>query len=195
MSSTPKWICVECGQTLTRYTSGKRHNTTLHSDMALIVEYTEYLIGLATGKYKPPKDSPKTFRRKKSLIDNSSNLDIGNSINPNFLNYNYYNNFKDKNYDIDYSMNDPISLERLSPEKLASQQNLPYLDSMIEKYENKLKGFLPPNKINELMNQIIITAMSTCIDNKKRLDRLIEKIDRVVAFIRITKRREDYTPN
>lgn len=194
MSSIPNWICVECGQTLTRYTSGKRHNTTLHSDMALIVEYTDYLIGLATGKYKPPKDSPKSFRRKKSLTVNSSNLNIGNSTNPNFINYDC-NNFKDKNYDIDYSMNDPISLERLSLQQLFFQQNLPYIDSIIEKYENKLKGFLPPNEINELINQMIIIPVSTRIDNKEKLDRLIKKTERFVAYIRIVKRKEGYTPN
>jgi hypothetical protein len=41
----------------------KRHNHNLHSGMAIIVEYTDYIAGLASGKYT--EASPKSFIRKK----------------------------------------------------------------------------------------------------------------------------------
>ena len=42
------------GETFPRRSSGTRHNLNLHSGVSMVVRFTDYVIGVISGKYKPP---------------------------------------------------------------------------------------------------------------------------------------------
>ena len=60
------YVCTLCSQTFTRKPSGERHNLNLHSGMAAIVRFIDYIVGRIAGRYQP--SNPLVFRRKKNVI-------------------------------------------------------------------------------------------------------------------------------
>lgn len=72
------YACTLCSETFTRKPSGDRHNLNLHSGMAPIVRFIDYIVGRIEGRYQP--SNPLLFRRKNNDIhrkNNSLSLDNG----------------------------------------------------------------------------------------------------------------------
>ena len=67
MSTKQNWACALCGETFTRRSSGTRHNLNLHSGVSMVVRFTDYVIGVISGKYKPPDPLATSIRRKSGL--------------------------------------------------------------------------------------------------------------------------------
>jgi hypothetical protein len=179
MTSKPNYACLKCGQTLTRYESGKRHNHTLHSNMAIIVEYTDYIAGLVSGKYKPPEDPPKSFRRKNSFQSKFLDVKMNNDhcILPIFNKKSH-----DSNNNHEQSNSTNTFFNHFIP------NNADLIDSIIEKYEQKLLPFLSKEEINKIIYTWIIIPLSTVIDSKEEFYNYIKCVDNLVAYIRILKR-------
>ncbi len=74
------------------------------------------------------------------------------------------------------------------------KDNAALIDSIIEKYEEKLKPFLRPEEINKFVRDFIIRPItSTLINNGEQLSRHIKMLNNVVGWIRITRRFGDKT--
>lgn len=74
------------------------------------------------------------------------------------------------------------------------KDNAAHIDSIIEKYDEKLKPFLSKEEINEFIRDWIIKPISSkYINNVEELNTYIKKIDNVVGYIRISKRLGDKT--
>jgi hypothetical protein len=70
------YVCTLCSETFTRRPSGERHNLNLHSGMAPIVRFIDYIIGRIEGRYQP--SDPLLFRHKNKYThrkNNSSSMD------------------------------------------------------------------------------------------------------------------------
>jgi hypothetical protein len=65
------YICTLCSQTFTRRLSGERHNLNLHSGMAPIVRFIDYIVGRIEGRYHP--SNPLLFRRKNKYTHRKNN--------------------------------------------------------------------------------------------------------------------------
>ncbi len=179
MVSKANWICQKCGQGFTRCTSGKRHNANLHSNMALIVESSDYYIGITTGKYKPPEAPPALFKRTKSFNTNFVDIKIRNETidhcTSNRNNYDFNNNdhpnFKDN-----------LFCNHFIPDNAA------LIDTIIEKYEEKLSRFLTSEEVNKIIYEFMIIPLSTIIDSKESFYNHIKRVDNLVAYLRILNR-------
>jgi hypothetical protein len=60
------YLCTLCSQTFTRKLSGEGHNLGLHSGMAPIVRFIDYIVGRIGGRYHP--SNPLLFRHKNKYI-------------------------------------------------------------------------------------------------------------------------------
>lgn len=176
------WICQTCGQTFTRYSSGKRHNANLHSNMSLIVESTDYYVGITNGKYKPPDSPPASFRKRNSFKSNFLDIKIRNGHD---THHSIFNN--QKGYDIDNHGHSNSKSD--SPFNHFIPDNAALIDSIIEKYEQKLSPFLSQEEINKIINDWVILPLSTIIDSKESFYNYIQNVDNLVGYIRILKRR------
>lgn len=175
------WICQTCGQTFTRYSSGKRHNANLHSNMSLVVESTDYYVGITNGKYKPPDSPPASFRKRNSFKSNFLGIKIRNG---HYTHHSIFNNQKSYNIDNHDHSNSKSDL----PFNHFIPDNAALIDSIIEKYEQKLSPFLSQEEINKIMYDWIIIPLSTIIDSKESFYNHIQKVDNLVGYIRILKR-------
>ena len=73
-------VCTLCSETFTRKPSGDRHNLNLHSGMAPIVRFIDYVVGRIEGRYQP--SNPLLFRRKNNVIHRKNNsLSLDNCKN------------------------------------------------------------------------------------------------------------------
>lgn len=71
------------------------------------------------------------------------------------------------------------------------QDNAAHIDSIIEKYDEKLKPYLSMEEINKFVQDWIIHPItSTYVDNMEELNKHIRKVDNYVGYIRIKKRLE-----
>lgn len=66
------WVCTICGQDFTRRSSGKRHNSNLHSGSANLVRPLDYIAGRLNGQISPPAHDPWAYRRNEHK-DHSDN--------------------------------------------------------------------------------------------------------------------------
>ena len=74
------YVCTLCSETFTRKPSGDRHNLNLHSRMAPIVRFIDYIVGRIEGRYQP--SNPLLFRRKNNVIHRKNNaLSLDNCKN------------------------------------------------------------------------------------------------------------------
>jgi hypothetical protein len=74
------YVCTLCSETFTRKPSGDRHNLNLHSGMAPIVRFIDYIVGRIEGRYQP--SNPLLFRRKNNVIHRENNsLSLDNCKN------------------------------------------------------------------------------------------------------------------
>src|SRR5680860_620617 len=137
MSTKENWACALCGQTFTRRSSGTRHNLNLHSGVSMVVRFTDYVIGVISGKYKPPHPLATSIRRKSIL--NFLNNKVRNQYNTtSYFNedrHEYINNYSYPEHSKSYSQDK-------SPYRNFLLDNATVIDSIIEKYEHKLKPFL-----------------------------------------------------
>jgi hypothetical protein len=92
------------------------------------------------------------------------------------------------NYPIDFNIDDkPIFKDFF-------KDNAALIDSIIEKYDDKLKPFLSQDERNKFVLEYIIRPMSsTFINNKEKLSRHIKMLNNVVGWIRIMRRLGDKT--
>ena len=65
------YVCTLYSETFTRKPSGERHNLNLHSGMAPIVRFIDYIVGRIEGRYQP--SNPLLFRRKNNDIHRKNN--------------------------------------------------------------------------------------------------------------------------
>ena len=65
------YVCTLCSQTFTRRLSGERHNLNLHSGMAPIVKFIDYIVGRIEGRYHP--SNPLLFRCKNKYMQRKNN--------------------------------------------------------------------------------------------------------------------------
>jgi hypothetical protein len=65
MTNIPNYICAIDGMMFGRYSNAKRHNLNIHRNTGTIVGTTEYLVGVSTGKYRPPVDSLAMSRNRR----------------------------------------------------------------------------------------------------------------------------------
>ena len=74
------------------------------------------------------------------------------------------------------------------------KDNAALIDSIIEKYDDKLKPFLSGEEINKFVRECIIRPItSTYINNSEELSIHIKMLNNVVGFIRIRRRLGDKT--
>ena len=66
--------------------------------------------------------------------------------------------------------------------------NAALIDSIIEKYEQKLSPFLSKEEINKIIYDWVIFPLSTIIDSKESFYNHIRNVDNLVGYIRILKR-------
>jgi hypothetical protein len=72
------------------------------------------------------------------------------------------------------------------------QDNTAYIDSIIEKYDEKLKPFLSMEEINKFVQDWIIHPItSTYVNNMEELNKHIKMLDNYIGYIRIKKRLGD----
>jgi hypothetical protein len=74
--SKPLWACPTCGEDFTRKSSAVRHSSKLHNGTSLPVRYINYLTGMLSGQYPPPKTPPRLMGRKNRTVADSSRGDI-----------------------------------------------------------------------------------------------------------------------
>ena len=67
--SKPNWACATCGMYSSRKESVRRHIKNLHSSNAILVSYTDYLIGRQSGIYAPHSNPMYISKNKPSLAD------------------------------------------------------------------------------------------------------------------------------
>jgi hypothetical protein len=67
--SKRNWACATCGMDSSRKESVKRHIKKLHSGNAIIVSYTDYLIGRQSGIYSPHSNPMYISKNEPSLAD------------------------------------------------------------------------------------------------------------------------------
>jgi hypothetical protein len=175
------YVCQKCGQTFTRYTSGKRHNNNLHSNMAMIVESIDYFAGISNGKYKQPDGPPSSFRKRNSFKSNFLDVKLSNEncIIPIFNNQ--------KNHDSNNNHNDSNPKNTLLFNQFIPN-NAALIDSIIEKYEQKLLPYLTKEEVNKIIYKWIIIPLSTIIDSKEDFYNYINSVDNLVGYVRILKR-------
>ena len=65
------------------------------------------------------------------------------------------------------------------------------IDSIIEKYELKLKPFLSKDELSRFTKAFIIFPIFSFIDSREKLDLHIKFLDNLVGFIRISRRLGD----
>jgi hypothetical protein len=185
MTSKANWICQKCGQSFTRHTSGKRHNAKLHSNMSLIIEFSEYYVGITKGKYNLPEGPPALFKRNKSFNSNFLDIKFRNENNNNNNNNNQSmsnENSYDCNNHSNSNFKDSLLFNHFIPDNAA------LIDSIIEKYEQKLLPFLSKEEINKIIYKHVIIPLSTFIDSKEAFYKHMNRIDNLVGYIRILKR-------
>ena len=176
------YVCQKCGQTFTRHSSGRRHNDNLHSNMAIIVESIDYFAGIANGKYKPPDGPPSSYRKKNSFRSNFMDIKIKNEkcILPIFNNQRSHDS--NNNHNDDSNAKNTLLFNHFIP------NNAAFIDSIIEKYEQKLLPYLSKEEFNKFIQKWIIIPLSTYIECKEDFYNYINYIDNVVGYIRILKR-------
>lgn len=186
MVSKFNYVCQKCGQTFTRHASGKRHNNNLHSNMAIIIDSIDYFAGIANGKYKPPEGPPSSFRKKNFISSNFTDIKMKNEkcILPIFNNQRNHdtNNNHNNNDDDDPNAKSSLLFNNFIP------NNAAFIDSLIEKYEQKLLPFLSKEEVNRFIQKWIIIPLSTIIENRDDFYNYINCIDNMVGYIRILKR-------
>jgi hypothetical protein len=62
MTTKPRWVCTRCGMRAGRKDSVRRHVTSQHDVISLIVSFIDYLTGRASGHYPP--SAPPTYQGK-----------------------------------------------------------------------------------------------------------------------------------
>jgi hypothetical protein len=67
--SKPNWACATCGMYSSRKESVRRHIKNLHSSNAILVSYTDYLIGRQFGIYAPHSNPIYISKNEPSLAD------------------------------------------------------------------------------------------------------------------------------
>lgn len=74
MSTKQNWACALCGETFRRRSSGTRPNLNLHSEVSIIVRFTDFVIGVLDGRYKSPEPLATPIRRKslRNFLDNKA---------------------------------------------------------------------------------------------------------------------------
>ena len=187
MSTKQNWACALCGETFTRRSSGNRHNLNLHSGVSMIVGFMNYVIGVLNGKYKSPDPLATSIRRNSGInflhieaINQDNNMSYFNGERHDFKNNNSY----PKYYSISESQDKPLFNNFCG-------NNAALIDSIIEKYEEKLKPFLSKDEFNKFTRACIIFPTSSYIDSKERLNQHIKFLDNFVGCIRISRRLGD----
>jgi hypothetical protein len=182
MSTKQNWACALCGETFTRRSSGNRHNLNLHSGVSIIVRFTDFVIGVLDGRYKPPEPLATPIRRK-SLQNFLDNKPINQHNKMSYFNgdrhetnnnYNSYHKPFVKSYSQDESSSRNFLLD-----------NAAIIDSIIGKYEDKLKPFLSPGEIHKFVIQFIIYPACTFIDNNDDFNRHLKYLDNSLGYLRI----------
>ena len=182
MSTKQNWACSLCGETFTRRSSGNRHNLNLHSGVSMIVRFTDFVIGVIDGRYNPHEPLATSIRRK-SLLNFLDNKAID-----------HYNKMSSFNGDRDEPKNNNNSYPKpfrksYSQDKSSSRNflldNAAMIDSIIEKYEDKLKPFLSQGEIRNFVIQFIIYPVFTFIDNNDDFDSHLKYLDNSVGYLRI----------
>ena len=184
MSTKQNWACALCGETFTRRSSGNRHNLNLHSGVSIIVRFTDFVIGVLDGRYKSPEPLATPIRRKslRNFLDNKA-------INQhNKMSYFYgdrhetkYNNSYPKAFSKSYS-------EGKSASRNFLLDNAAMIDSIIQKYEDKLQPFLTQGEIRNFVIKFIIIPVCTFINNNDDFDRHLKSLDNSVGYLRINGR-------
>ena len=187
MTTKQNWVCVLCGETFTRRSSGNRHNLNLHSGVSMIVGFMNYVIGVLNRKYNSPDPLAASIRRKSWInfldtetINQNNNLSYFNGERHEFKNNNSYPNYYSK----------PESQEKQSFNNFC-WNNAALIDSIIEKYELKLKPFLSKDELSRFTRAYIIFPIFSFIDSREKLDLHIKFLDNLVGFIRISRRLGD----
>ena len=180
MSIKQNWACALCGETFTRRSSGTRHNLNLHSGVSMVVRFTYYVIGVISGKYKPPDPLATSIRRKYVL--NILNNKVRNQYNTtSYFNedrHEFINNYSYPEHNKSYSQDK-------SQYRNFLLDNAIVIDSIIEKYVHKLKPFLSQEKIDKFVIQFIIVPVCTFIVNNDDFDRHLKDLDNRVGYLRI----------
>ncbi|MDQ3869593.1 MAG: hypothetical protein M3250_08550 [Thermoproteota archaeon] len=65
----PNWACTTCGMYSSRKESVKRHIKNLHLGNAILVSYTDYLVGRQSGTYASHSNPIYISKNEPSLID------------------------------------------------------------------------------------------------------------------------------
>jgi hypothetical protein len=65
----PNWACATCGMYSSRKESVKRHIKNLHSGNAIVVSYTDYLVGRKSGIYASYSNPIYISKNEPSLLD------------------------------------------------------------------------------------------------------------------------------
>src|SRR5687767_14275267 len=132
MSTKQNWACSLCGQTFTRRSTGNRHNLNLHSGVSMIVNFTDFVIGVIDGRYKPPEPLA-TSSRRRSLLNSLDNKAINQ--------YNKLSYFNGDRQETKYNNSYPKPFSKSYSEGKSSSRNFlldnaAIIDSVIEKYED-----------------------------------------------------------
>ncbi|HEX2408922.1 MAG TPA: hypothetical protein VHJ38_17100 [Nitrososphaeraceae archaeon] len=103
MTAKQNWVCVLCGETFTRRSSGNRHNLNLHSGASMIVGFMNYVIGVLNDKYNSPDPLATSIRRKSWInfldidaINQDNNIFFLNRERHEFKNNNSYSKYYSK---------------------------------------------------------------------------------------------------
>lgn len=184
MSTKQNWACALCGETFTRRSSGNRHNLNLHSGVSIIVRFTDFVIGVLDGRYKSPEPLATPIRRKslRNFLDNKA---INQHNNISYFNGDRhetkYNNSYPKPFCKSYS-------EGKSASRNFLLDNAAMIDSIIQKYEDKLQPFLTQGEIRNFVIKFIIIPLCTFINNNDDFDRHLKSLDNSVGYLRINGR-------
>lgn len=188
MTTKQNWACVLCGETFTRRSSGNRHNLNLHSGMSMIVGFMNYVIGVLSGNYNSPDPLATSIRRKSGMnflgieaINQDNGMFFFNGKRHEFKNNNSYLNYYSKSESKDKSLFNNFF-----------GNNAALIDSIIEKYEEKLKPYLSKDEFNNFTRYIIFPMLSF-IDSRERLNLHIKFLDNFVGCLRISRRLGDNT--
>lgn len=134
------------------------------------------------GKYKTPEGSPASFRKRNFPKSNFLDIKIRSENDSHGSIFN-----SQKSYDINNHGGHSNPKNDLSLSHFVSD-NAALIDSIIEKYEQKLLPFLSREEVNKIMHKWVIIPLSTIVDSKESFYNHIQKIDNVVGYIRILKR-------
>jgi hypothetical protein len=147
----------------------------------MIVNFTDFVIGVIDGRYNSPEPLA-TSSRRKSFLNSLDNKAINQ--------YNKMSYFDGDRHETNNNNSYPQPFSNsYSEAKSASGyfllDNGAMIDSIIEKYEEKLKPFLTQGEIRNFVIRFIILPVCTFINNNDDFDRHLKSLNNSVGYWRI----------